>query len=149
MDFWSYSLPSRIHKFLKKHHLLTLAISSANVPWCANCFYVYEPSDMSLIILSEKDTYHILSASQSNPIAGTIANTTKIPLKIQGIQFTGHLTELRQDHYQKARRKYLNRFPHVFFSKVPLWKIYLHYIKMTDNKLGFGTKTVWERPKQH
>ncbi len=43
----------KITEFILKHHVLTLATSADNSPWCANCFYVYS---CSLIIPLKNST---------------------------------------------------------------------------------------------
>ncbi|PIV62765.1 MAG: hypothetical protein COS14_01630, partial [Bacteroidetes bacterium CG02_land_8_20_14_3_00_31_25] len=45
----------RIVDFIKKHHVLTLATKSENELWCANCFYVYDEEENSLIFTSDID----------------------------------------------------------------------------------------------
>ena len=43
----------RIIEFIKRHHLLTLATSKDNTPYCCNVFYVYDEKNNSLIFSSE------------------------------------------------------------------------------------------------
>jgi len=44
-------IDKRIIDFIKAHHLLTLATSKDNTPYCANCFYVYDEKKNWLIFL--------------------------------------------------------------------------------------------------
>jgi uncharacterized protein YhbP (UPF0306 family) len=46
---------------------------------------------------------------------------------------------------QKASRAYLRRFPVAALMETRLWMVELTHIKMTDNRLGFGKKLVWEK----
>jgi hypothetical protein len=133
----------RIVKFIKKHHVLTLATCAENIPWCASCFYVFDEDHTTFIFTSEKDTRHIKEMENNKVIAGTIALETKITGKIRGIQFSGTVTELKNTDYKAARKKYIKRFPVAAFTKTPLWRINLNFIKMTDNRLGFGKKLIW------
>jgi uncharacterized protein YhbP (UPF0306 family) len=48
----------RIVKFFRKHHVLTIATSVDNEPWCANCFYVYLEEEDSLVFTTGGDTRH-------------------------------------------------------------------------------------------
>jgi hypothetical protein len=48
--------------------------------------------------------------------------------------------------YEPIRNTYLKRFPFALAAKLDLWILYIDYIKMTDNLLGFGKKLIWERP---
>ena len=49
----------RIIEFIKRHHLLTLATSKDNIPYCCNVFYVYNDKNNSLIFSSEVKTKHV------------------------------------------------------------------------------------------
>jgi len=40
---------------------------------------------------------------------------------------------------------YLKRFPYAVATKLDLWVLEMEYVKMTDNRLGFGTKLEWRR----
>ena len=55
-------IDKRIIDFIKAHHLLTLATSKDNTPYCANCFYVYDEKKNWLIFLPipKPDTPKIL-----------------------------------------------------------------------------------------
>jgi hypothetical protein len=64
--------------------------------------------------------------------------------KIQGIQLTGKVTLLEGDLYKTAEAAYLKRFPVANFKKLTLWALEPDFIKMTHNRLGFGTKLIWE-----
>jgi uncharacterized protein YhbP (UPF0306 family) len=47
----------------------------------------------------------------------------------------------------ECRSAYLRRFPFALAAKLDLWVLYIDYLKMTDNRLGFGKKLEWRRPK--
>lgn len=40
---------------------------------------------------------------------------------------------------------YLKRFPFAALMDTTLWVLQIDYAKMTDNRLGFGKKLIWER----
>ena len=48
----------QIIHFLNDHHLLTLATSKNNKPYCCNVFYVYDQLSNQLIFSTEKKTKH-------------------------------------------------------------------------------------------
>jgi len=48
------------------------------------------------------------------------------------------------DLAEKAKVAYLKRFPVAILMKTNLWVVKVRYIKMTDNRLGFGKKLIWE-----
>ena len=135
----------RIVTFIDEHHVLTLAVSKNNLPWCASCFYVYLHERNLFVFTSDPDTRHIRNIVQGNnhEVARTIALETKITGKIRGIQFSGPIRKLCGDELKVARKAYLERFPIARLSKLYLWGVEPALLKMTDNRLGFGKKLVW------
>jgi len=138
-------IEKRITEFIHEHHVLTLAVSNNNIPYCANCFYIYSDDDEMLIFTSDKETRHIYDTEDNKNVAGSIVLETKQIGKIQGIQFNGELIELEGDLLKKANRKYLKKYPYAILAKTTMWGVKLNYIKMTDNRLGFGKKLIWEQ----
>jgi uncharacterized protein YhbP (UPF0306 family) len=138
-------LDSRIVEFINGHHVLTLATSFNEEPWCANCFYVYMEDENSLVFTSDFDTKHIQQASHNIYIAGSIVLETNIIEKIQGIQFQGIISQPHSELHEKAKKAYLKRFPIAMLMETHLWVVDLTYIKMTDNRLGFGKKLIWSK----
>ena len=134
-----------IIEFLKKHHVLTLATSVNNEPWCANCFYSFIKDDMVLVFTSDSKTKHIQDILQNPNVAGSIVLETSVVGKIQGIQFTAIVTESTKDLTSKAHISYLKRFPFAVLANTSLWTVTLQTVKMTDNRLGFGKKLYWKR----
>lgn len=135
----------RILTFVDEHHVLTLAVSNNGLPWCASCFYVYLRELNLFVFTSDPDTRHIQDIVRGNnhEVAGTIALETRITGKIRGIQFSGTIRKLRGEELKKAKKTYLNKFPIARFSKLYLWGVEPFFIKMTDNRLGFGKKLIW------
>ena len=132
-----------ILEFLKKHHVLTLATAINNEPWCANCFYSFLKDEMQLVFTSDTKTKHIQDILQNATIAGSIVLETSVIGKIQGIQFTGVVTEASKELTSKQHTCYIKRFPFAVLANTSLWTITLHTVKMTDNRLGFGKKLYW------
>ena len=132
---------SKIIKFIQKHHLLHLATSSNNKPYAASCFYLYLEDENTLIFASDIQSKHIQNALIQAEVAGTIAAETLFINRIKGVQFKGLLYEVDQGN---MRKKYIKRFPVAFFIPFRLWGVRLHYLKMTDNILGFAKKLIWE-----
>src|SRR6056297_1643288 len=111
----------RIIRFIRKHHVLTLATSANNKPWCANCFYAWLNDEQTFVFTSDVTTRHILESVGQPEVAGSVVLETKIIGKIQGIQFTGRLSEAKGEHYKKARKSYLKRFPFAILKETSLW----------------------------
>ena len=147
-DGWKMT-DSRIVKFFRKHHVLTLATTVDNEPWCANCFYVYLEEENALVFTSDYDTRHGQEFLKNSHVAGSVVLETMFVGKIRGIQFLGIVSEPQGDLLSRAKRAYLKRFPVAVLMDTRLWIVRLSYIKMTDNRLGFGKKLIWTNDSRH
>ncbi len=134
----------RIVDFFKQHHVLTMATGASDQPWCANCFYVYLPDENLLAFTSEMTTRHIKEGITNKNIAGSVVLETGIIGKIQGIQFLGILEEPQGKLLELVKNTYLRRFPVAMLMDTTMWVVQLTFIKMTDNRLGFGKKIIWQ-----
>jgi uncharacterized protein len=137
---------SRIIKFFRKHHVLTVATTVNGEPWCANCFYVYLEHENALVFTSDAETRHGREFIQNILVAGSVVLETMVIGKIMGIQFQGTVSEPEGELLSKARSAYLTRFPVAVLMDTRLWVVKLSFIKMTDNRLGFGKKLIWPTP---
>lgn len=131
----------RIVRFLRRHHVLTLATSAEGAPYCANAFYCYDTERNLLIFTSELSTQHARQMERNPEVAASVVLETRIVGRIQGLQLCG--TVQRADG--AARRAYLARFPYAALAELTLWALAPHYLKFTDNTLGFGKKLIWKR----
>ena len=136
-------IDKKITAFFRKHHVLTIATTVGDEPWCANCFYVYLEEENVLAFTTGTDTRHGEEFLKNPVIAGTVVLETLIIGKIRGIQFQGIVSEPEGELLSKARWAYLKRFPPAALMDTHLWIVKLTHIKMTDNRLGFGKKLVW------
>lgn len=137
----------RITDFIHKHHIFTLATAANGIPYSCTCFYVYLDELNMFVFTSDHGTRHVDEMILQPVVAGAIALETNMIGKIQGIQFTGTSAELQSDLYDKALNAYLKKFPFAAFKKLSLWSIHPDFIKMTHNRLGFGTKLIWKQDK--
>ncbi len=131
-------------EFITKHHVLTLATSCNNQPYCANCFYAFLNDEIAFVFTSDLDTKHIQDTLQQNFVAGSVVLETSVVGKIQGIQFNGTLYKPENEMLDKANKAYIKRFPFAALMNTTLWVLKLSFIKMTDNRLGFGKKLIWK-----
>ena len=136
----------RIIRFFRKHHVLIIATTVDNEPWCANCFYVYIEEN-SLVFTTDKDTRHGQEFLKNPLVAGSVVLETMVVGKIRGIQFQGVVSEPDGDLLKKAKKGYLKRFPVAALMDTHLWIVKLTHIKMTDNRFGFGKKVIWTQEK--
>ena len=135
----------RIVDFINEHHVLTLATSLENNPWCANCFYIYLEEENCFVFTSDDATKHVQDVLENSKVAGSVVLETNTVGKIQGIQFRGTMEKPEGNLNSKAKKAYLKRFPYAVLMKTSLWVLFPDYIKMTDNRLGFGKKLIWEK----
>jgi len=143
-DGWKM-IDERVIRFFRKHHVLTIATTVDNEPWCANCFYVYLADENALVFTTDLETRHGREFLINSLVAGSVVLETSILGKIRGIQFQGIVTEPEGDLAEKVTDAYLKRFPVAMLMETRLWIVKLTHIKMTDNKLGFGKKIVWKK----
>ncbi len=133
--------------FLAAHNTLTLAtVGEDGQPHAAALFYAYTP-DLHLIFLSEPDTLHARYISEGAAVAVTIQADGQAWQRITGLQLHGWA----QPADDAARAVYLARFPFIartevlaqalksvhFYEIIPTW------IRLIDNRLGFGHKQEW------
>lgn len=135
----------RIVEFINEHHVLTLATSVGNNPWCANCFYIYLEEENCFVFTSDDKTKHVQDVIANENVAGSVVLETKTIGKIQGIQFSGIMEKPKKDLATIAKKTYLKRFPYALLMKTSLWIVKPSHIKMTDNRLGFGKKLIWKK----
>jgi uncharacterized protein len=138
-------IDQRAIKFFRKHHVLTIATTVENEPWCANCFYVYLEEENALVFTTDKETRHGKEFLRNNLVAGSVVLETLVVGRIRGIQFQGIVSEPEGELLSKAKWAYLKRFPPAVLMNTHLWVVDLTLIKMTDNRLGFGKKLIWNK----
>ena len=98
------NLDQQIIDFINEHHLLTLATSKGNTPYCCNVFYVYDLANNQLIFSTDTKTKHAPVFTLNPNVAGGIALETKEVAKIQGVQLLGKITELKGKNLKAAKR---------------------------------------------
>jgi uncharacterized protein YhbP (UPF0306 family) len=133
----------RIIEFINEHHVLTLATSNNNIPYCANCFYTYLEDEQVFVFTSDAETKHAQDALAQKKVAASIVLETKTVGKIQGIQLNGEMFQPEDELKKKAKKAYLKSFPYAALMKTNLWVLKPYFIKMTHNTLGFGKKLIW------
>lgn len=134
-------MDEKIVKFIKKMHLLSLAVISESKPYCASCFYAFDSENLSLIVAGGSESRHIKALEICGEVSGTIALDTKIVGKIEGVQFIGVMKKATADE----KKIYFKRFPYALAMNPEIYSINLTWIKFTHNALGFGKKIEWSR----
>ncbi len=137
-------LDNNIAHFIKKHHVFNIAVNNNDELWTASCFYAFWKENNSLVFLSDEDTAHAKLMSLNSKVAGTITLETRIIGKIQGLQFKGRVSKAENEALSLAKRVYYKRFPYTIGTQSTFWLLNISYAKLTDNKLGFGKKIIWQ-----
>ena len=134
-------MDERFIKFIKKHHVLTLAtVNGEGMPYVANCFYAFDTKRNLFVFTSDLATRHGAEMAANSSVALSIVLETRIVGRVQGLQVTGRA--LRGD--DEARKCYIKRFPYAAAADLELWIVEPTMMKLTDNTLGFGKKLVWQ-----
>ena len=131
----------KITAFIEQHHVLSLATSFNNMPSVCSAFYVYDAQSHSFVIASSEETLHIQQVKVNENVAGNILLETKEIGKIQGLQFFAKMQALEDERLKKC---YFKRFPYALALLPKLWQIEVNSFKLTDNRLGFGKKIIYE-----
>ena len=133
-------MDEKIVKFIKKHHVLTLAtVNSEGVPYVANCFYAYDAKRNKLIFTSDTSTRHGAEMTTEPRVAISIVLETRVVGRVQGIQIEG----IAERGDSEAHKSYIKRFPYAAAAPIELWMVSPTMMKLTDNTLGFGKKLIW------
>ncbi len=135
----------KIIRFLHKEKILSLSTLSHQQPWSATCFFALDSNTMTLIIQSSLDSRHIREALDNTSISGTVYHNPGKIGHIQGIQFEAIFIKPEGFEEERIKRIYLRKFPFASLHEGESFVIKLLTVKMTDNKLGFGTKLNWVR----
>lgn len=133
----------RIVKFIKRHHVMTIATVCDGEPYCANLFYAYMEDRNLLVFTSDAATRHYRELSSGGLAAASIVLETRTVGNIQGLQLQGRAVLASGQMLEEARRAYLKRFPYAVIADLTLWTFGPVFMKLTDNRLGFGKKLVW------
>ncbi len=135
-------IDKKIEQFISRHHVLTLATATADgAPYCCNCFYAYDPQTAAFIFTTDPKTHHGQMMEINNRVAASIVLETRTVGKVQGLQITGNVKQA----IDGDKLLYLKDFPYAIVADLHLWRLEAEFLKLTDNRLGFGKKLIWQR----
>ncbi|MCX6052454.1 MAG: hypothetical protein NTZ60_08050 [Campylobacterales bacterium] len=132
----------KISLFLSEHHVLSLATTADDEISVCSLFYTFNKEKVSFVVASSDETRHVQHCLKNANIAGNILLETKTVGKIQGVQFHGVFLPLED---AELKIQYFKSFPYALALNPKLWQIEVNYFKMTDNRLGFGNKIIWQK----
>lgn len=133
-------IDKKIEEFIGEHHVLTLATATTDgTPYCCNAFYAYR--DGAFIFTTDTSTHHGEMMVENPRVAASIVLETRTVGKVQGLQLTG----LIKPAIEGDKLVYIKSFPYAAVAELKLWRLEADFMKLTDNRLGFGKKLIWQR----
>lgn len=133
----------RIVKFIRRHHVLSLATQSADGLWCAALFYAYSADLQAFVFTSDPTTRHAQEMEREPKVAASIVLETRVVGRVQGLQIEGVARRAEGTEFEAAKRTYVKKFPYAAVAELHLWLLRPQKLKLTDNTLGFGRKLIW------
>jgi len=130
----------KIALFISKHHVMSLATAYCESISVCSLFYIHDTESFSFVVASSEDTLHVKHVIQNSAVAGNILLETDTVGKIEGLQFQGTMTPLKDKYLQKL---YFKSYPYALAMMPKLWQIRVSSYKLTDNRLGFGKKIIY------
>ena len=135
-----------IKEFLKGNKVASICfVDKEGNPYCVNCFYFFDDENGILVFKSSFGTKHDAFIMTNAKVAGTILPDSLDALKIKGIQFSGKIMDKSLPDTFKLSSNYTKKYPLSLTLPGYIWAIHLEHVKFTNNTLGFGNKTVWDR----
>ena len=138
-------LEAGMARFIGRHHLMMLATQGGEGVHAASLFYAWEPESCRFIFTSAPETLHARHFTADPRVAAAIAPETSRIGRIRGVQLRGRVSRPEAGEQEALERLFRRRFPFAALMSLDLWVLEPEWIKYTDNTLGFGTKSVWER----
>lgn len=139
-------IPDTICRFLRNHHVISIAACAEGKIWSASCFYVFDADAARLIVMTSKHTRHGSMLAVQPAFSATIAGQPENIAQISGIQLGGRAECLEDPSArQAALTLYYAAYPVARAMNSDVWALYPDEIKLTDNKRVFARKTHWTR----
>ncbi|MBR5281907.1 MAG: pyridoxamine 5'-phosphate oxidase family protein [Alistipes sp.] len=132
----------KIAAFIGEHHVLTLATATPDgAPYCCNAFFAYRADEQAFVFTTDSTTRHGEMMSANPRVAASVVLETRTVGKVQGLQITGTVMPAKEGD----KMAYIKSFPYAAVADLTLWRIEADFMKLTDNRLGFGKKLIWQR----
>lgn len=135
----------KIWSFLEDQTVLNFATSANDIPWCASCYYAFDEKMKTLVFKTDNESRHMQEALNQEFVAGTVLPDKQKTGVVKGIQLQGKMVKNDEIILERAKKKYYKKFPFAKVMEGEIAVVELTLVKLTDNKLGFGKKLLWER----
>jgi uncharacterized protein len=142
------ALRGRVQRYLREHHVMTLASHGDEGVWAAAVFYAND--GFAVYFLSPPTSRHCRNLA-GNPRASAAVHEDYADWReIKGVQMEGIASVLAGEEEEKARRLYAAKFPIVgklaqapaaivkALAKVRWYKLIPERLYFIDNAAGFG-----------
>lgn len=133
--------------------MATLAVNDAAGPHAAAVFYAVD-EELNLYFVSDPATRHGQALAATGTVAGTVQDDRQQWHEITGVQFHGAVRQLAGAERARGWELYTARFPFLLAGNVALtgalaqsalWEIAPQWMRLVDNRLGFGHREEWRR----
>lgn len=139
-----------LSKFILKHHVMTIAtVGEHGTPRTANLFYAYDIDNDVFVFTSSLSTAHGSDMCSCPFVGANIVLESSMIGSLEGLQIEGVVRRPESsEELSRVKKIYLKRFPFAIAAELELWSLRADFMKMTDNKLGFGKKIIWKREQK-
>lgn len=139
-------MDEKIIDFIKKQTCASICcVDETGKPYCFSCFYAFNSAAGLLYFKSSANSRHAELMKKNPFVAGTILPDKLNKILIKGIQFEAIVLDMQQPFVKRTFGIYLAKYPLALAIPGDMWALQINQIKMTDNTLGFGKKSIWER----
>ena len=142
------ALGEQVQRYLRDHHVMTLASHGSEGAWAAALFYAND--GIAIYFLSSPTSRHCLNLTRNPRVSAAIHENYADWREIKGVQLEGLASVLAGDEEEKARRLYGAKFPVVgkleqapasivkALAKVRWYRLIPERLYFIDNSAGFG-----------
>lgn len=142
------ALRGQAERYLREHHVMTLASHGDEGVWAAAVFYAND--GFAIYFLSSPTSRHGSNLARNPRVSAAIHEDYADWKAIKGVQLEGIATELSGDEEAEARRLYGAKFPIVgilgqapaaivaALAKVRWYRLMPERLYFIDNSAGFG-----------
>jgi len=154
----SKGIRERLLVFLRAHRVLTVAVCDGeDAPHAAALFYAVDEK-LRFYVVTDPSSQHGMAMLSRGIVAGTVHRDEQQWHEIQGVQFCGVCRQVEGSERSKAWALYTARFPFMAsgnlvltgaLARTAMWRIETEWMRLIDNRLGFGHKEEWQRHRRH
>ncbi len=146
------ALGEQVQRYLRDHHVMTLASHGNEGVWAAALFYAND--GIAIYFLSSPTSRHCLNLTRNPRVSAAIHENYADWRQIKGVQLEGLASVLAGEEEARARRLYGAKFPDIgkleqapasivnALAKVRWYRLIPERLYFIDNSAGFGHRDV-------